>query len=273
MSNDETKKSFWNNEIIWLIIGLLLILLLGAILVANNMSFANAISICASTVAILSLLFTQYKNSNNMKKQLDKADERLEIQMSKANARLEKQLNAQKENLKEQLIHDDKQKVLLNIYKELSNWQNSKKSLNYNLFRDNIHNAILKFASDGNMIKNEELSIFINKLYIYMYLKEIRSDIFSYYYIPDDIKKIITDYLEKIENETLKRSGTNKDDFIKILSSFIEKFKNDKQLEKIDIKLCALLNDVFYDEKLKINEDINNIYKKIEKEVGIKMVN
>ncbi|WP_263641157.1 hypothetical protein [Methanobrevibacter arboriphilus] len=43
----------------------------------------------------------------------------------------------------------------------------------------------------------------------------------------------------------MKRSGTNKDDFIKILSSFIEKFKNGEQLEKIDIKLYGLLNDVF----------------------------
>lgn len=47
-----------------------------------------------------------------------------------------------------------------------------------------------------------------------------------------------------------------------ILSNFIEKLKNRIELNKKDIKLCALLSDVFCDDKLKIDEDINNIYKK-----------
>lgn len=204
MSNDKIITILWNKGIFGLIIGVILVLLLGKVLVDNKMNLANAISICASAVAILSLLFAQYRNENNIKKQLSKADERLEIQMDKANIRLEKQLDAQKENLREQLIHEDKQKVLLNMYSKLSSHHSSKKSLNYNPFKDSLYNSMLSFASDGDMIKNEEISIFIDKFYIYIYLKEIRSDIFSYYYVPDDIKKLITNYINKIENKSLE---------------------------------------------------------------------
>lgn len=39
------------------------------------------------------------------------------------------------------------------------------------------------------------------------------------------------------------------------------------------MNLCSSIIDAFQDDRLKTDDDMENIYKKIEKEVGIEMVN
>ncbi|MDR0910991.1 MAG: hypothetical protein LBM96_00125 [Methanobrevibacter sp.] len=306
------------NPKIILFVGSIIVIVVGICLLTLGMGSPSVVAICAAGVSIVLSLFAQYQNNININKQLNRADERLEKQMENADYRINKQLNAQKknlkkqldvqkENLKEQLIYDNKQKVLLEIYNELY-LHNIQKEMEHNIFES----GMLDFApGDDNKIKSDELTKFIDKIYIYLYLKEIRNDIYRYYYINNDIKVIITEYINTIEKETFKFSRVDKNSFNEVMANFIKDLKSNigiaprrpyesqyknnideqkkitfygsvnikiKQISRTNDKnnpnfmLCKLLNDVFLQENM-VKRYIETMYINIEKEIGVKMTN
>lgn len=257
-----------------LLIGLLLIIVVALILNHYGFGIGNIIAISTALVSIVGLIYTNHKSDTRVEKQINKADVRLKEQLNKQEIHLEKQLDRADDRLKEQLINDDKTRVLLDIYNLLSISQKSKKALKSNPFAY-LTKITRNIAIDGDELNTRDISIIINKLHIYIYLKEIRKDIYRYYYVPDKIKTPISDYINFIEDETYNISRitghVDKKKFMEYFSTFIDRIENETPFKKDEDSetMFKLLAEVF--SKNETNKYINEIYEKIVNEVGVEM--
>ncbi|MDR0900517.1 MAG: hypothetical protein LBM26_02555 [Methanobrevibacter sp.] len=254
-------KKMWDLGYIGVIIGIITIIVFGKILVDNKMSFGNAISMCGSAVAILSVLFAQYRNEKNIEKQLNKADNRLDtqmieakdrltIQMDKADERLtkqltkqesnlKKQLEYQESNLKKQLIFDKQQEVLLEIHDIL--------------FKNQFANETI-YCEFSNRDDYCEI-IFRDRKSIYFNLTRIKKDIKQFNYIPKQLREELLEFTQYVKKQ-------HDDNYSQLISgqTYHSKFSNEAEWNSLSSE-----SEDFCVKK------INNISKLVEEELGVEI--
>ncbi len=229
-----------------LIIGLLILSAVTFILDGYGFELGDIIAISSSFIAFMGLIYTNYRNDLMVRKQVIKADERLQIQLKTEVENLAKELDNQDERLKKEL---DEQKEI--IHEQL---RYSEKNLKLELrYKDkervllDLFDLLFKNKDSLNDIELNSLNLSIDKVIesrknIYYSFEITRHNIHDFYFIPKDIREMMNEYCTTINN--IKDKNSKSPDFTK-----------DKSL---------ILNS-------KLLKYLNEIYEAVEKELGIKM--
>ena len=186
-SNNDYNPSFWkhNNAISIVTI----ILLVSPIFLfykfgmdpKSGFNSANAIALFTASVAISGIFYSNYRNDIRNQKQIIEAEKRLEKQLKKQDKQLTDQLEHSETQLEKQLIFDKERDVMLEIYNIL-------------------------FENRGSLlseIEDIDTVYWISKKrnIIYSDLLSIQKDIKQFYYIPNELRTIILDFIKHISKK------------------------------------------------------------------------
>ena len=266
MNNEELEKYEYISHLIRnLLLSLIPLIIFGLLLIIwLKIDPAISLSLCTAIFAVIGLIFSTYDNSVRNRIQMEKADERLK-----------KQLESTENNLKMQLNYDTEIKVILDLYHSLNNYQKARNTLKKNPYAHNVINRMLKeVAVDYEEINKKSIEIFESKLHIYILFKKMRNDIHRFYYIPENMKKNINNYIELIENEACRDRGVSKEQCMKYFTDYIDQFINGvpfEKLNKYERYLADYIGEVFCYESIKLDECLNEVYNDIETETKVKM--
>ena len=138
---------------------------------------ANSITLFAVFITILSTFYSNYKS-----------DERVEKQISNSEEQFTKQLKQNEENLRQQLLFNKKQEIYIELYNDLNSfWE----VLDYEMVQFHIN-------TDPTYMPYTYLSCEDFKK-----LHNIINNFYSspnFLYMPPEIKKIITNFLEYVNS-------------------------------------------------------------------------
>ena len=236
-----------NNRSYYILIsGLLILSIIAFILDGYGFQLGDTIAISSSLLAFMGLIYTNYRNDIMVRKQVEKADERLQIQLktevdnltvelANQDERLKKELEEQKEVIREQLRYSEKNLKLELRYKD-------KERVLLDLFDLLFKNKdSLEDIESESLVKSTD-SVIESRKNIYYSFEITRHNIHDFYYMPKNIRHLIEDYCNTINN--VKDQGSNNPDFSKdksiILNSQLLKHLNkiyESVEEDLDIKM------------------------------------
>ncbi len=108
-------NSFWNKITVSILVCVIVLpiitVIFSFIFAIEGWGIANAITLCALFITILSTLYSNYKS-----------DERVEKQIKTSEEQFKKQLGQNEKNLKEQLLFNKKQEIYIKLYKDLNDY-------------------------------------------------------------------------------------------------------------------------------------------------------
>ena len=174
-------KSFWNKTTVSILV-CAIILPISNILInyhfhVKGLGISNSITLLAVFITILSTFYSNYKS-----------DERVNKQIKISEKRFEKQLKENEKNLKEELLFNKKQEIYIKLYKDLNEfWE----VLDYERvqFQINTDSTYMPYQ----FLSYEDFSK----------INEIISNFYSspdFLYMPLEIQKIITNFIEYVNN-------------------------------------------------------------------------
>lgn len=182
--------TFWNKTTISILILALLfpnlIIIINFIYSVEGWGIANAITLFAVFITILSTLYSNYQS-----------DLRLEKQLKKSETQFNKQIKENKKNIKEQLIFDKKQEISLELYKDLNKyWE------------------YMDYEKINFLIDSEDFDPYINPLTSITFI-EIYQLACNYkfspkfYYLSEEIQKIINNFIKNCTSNKINNLYTS----------------------------------------------------------------
>ena len=169
--------TFWNKTTISILILALffpaIIIIINLIYSVEGLGIANAITLFAVFITILSTLYSNYQS-----------DLRLEKQLRNSESQFNKQIKENKINLKEQLIFDKKQEISLELYKDLNKyWE------------------YMDYEKINFLIESEDFDPYINPLTSKTFIEIYQLACYykyspKFYYLTDEIQKIINNFIK-----------------------------------------------------------------------------
>lgn len=171
--NSNTENySFWKHNkiisiLVFLAIGIPIFLILSSLNPSNllfpELNIGNSIALLAAGIAIAGTFYSNYRND----------------------IRNQNQLNHNELQLKKQLVFNEKQKVMLELYDILYKHKNSIKEL----------------TSESTEFKNYDITahrILSERSQLFTELKKVQENIYKFFYIPQDIQNKIDDFIKFI---------------------------------------------------------------------------